>query len=806
MQILMKVGYLLMEYFKTIFQNTGTAIVIIDKDSKIFMANSMFEKTSGYSIDELRGKSFIQFVDPKYVDVVLEYHHRRQLDPDHTPANYEVKCIDKQGQVRDVIVTAALLPDSKTVVSLLDITERKKAEIAIKRQVESQNLVFKISQDFTKVVAEDIDDQINLTLQQIGEFDNDDRCYVFLFSDDGSMMSNTHEWCREGIKAEIDNLQDIPCDMLQWWMKKLRNFETIYIPRVTELPPEAQAEKEILQAQEIQSLLVVPITYESSLIGYLGFDSVRLEKSWTEDSISLLNIVANIFANALQRKKHRMALRESDNYYRTIFENTGAATIIIEEDMTISKANGEWERLFGYTREDLIGEKWTNFFTGDFVKTIEEYHSLRRKDPARVPTRYKCSIKNKAGKVRDCLTFADIIKGTTRSVVTIIDISEYKRLNRALKATSAVTMTMLHAEKEQSLLENVCQKIVDIGGYRFAWVGYVGNDAEQTLLPVAYAGYEEGYLKTLNVTLTDTERGSGPVGSAIRTCQPFICRNIETEPRFGPWREEAVTRGYQALIAIPLDIDRRGAKGTLTIYSEREDVFDKEEVKLLTEMAENLAYGINSLRTRNVRNQTARELEISLEKMHRLLLDTVDGLAASLEIRDPYTAGHQKRVAMLAVEIAKEMGLSADQIEGISVAGTIHDIGKIAIPSEILSKPGKISEVEFALIKSHSQVGYDIIKNIEFPWPVGKIILQHHERMDGSGYPQGLKGDEIILAARIIAVADVVEAMSSHRPYRPAIGLDNALEEISRNKGIVYDSDVVDACLNLFINKGFVLS
>ena len=806
MQILMGAGYLLMGYFKTIFQNTGTAIVIIDKDSKIFMANSIFEKVSGYSIDELRGKSFIQFLVPEYVDVVLENHHRRQLDPDHTPAKYEVKCIAKHGQVRDVIVTAALLPDSKTVVSLLDITERNKAEIAVKRQVESQNLLLKISQDFTKVLAEDIDELINLTLKKIGEFDNDDRCYVFLFSDDGSTMSNTHEWCREGIKAEIDNLQDIPVDIPQWWMKKLRKLENINIPRVTELPPEAQAEKEILQAQEIQSLVVVPITYESSLIGYLGFDSVRLEKSWPEDRISLLNVVANIFANALQRKKHILALRESENHYRTIFENTGAATLIIEEDMTISKANREWERLFGYTREDLIGKKWTNLVTDDFVETMEEYHYLRRIDPARVPTRYKTCIKDKAGKVRDCLVFVDIIQGTTRSVAAFIDLSEYNRINRALKATSAVNMTLLHAKNEQSLLEKVCRSIVDIGGYRFAWVGYVENDAEQTVRPVAYAGYEEGYLKTVNITLTDTEMENGPIVMAIRTRQPFICRNIETDPMFVPWREEALKRGYKAVIAIPLDINRGGAWGSLTIYSEREDVFDKEEVKLLTEMAGNLAYGINSLRTRIARNRNARELEISLEKMHRLLLDTVDCLAASLEIRDPYTAGHQKRVAMLAGEIAKEMGLSADQIEGISVAGTIHDIGKIAIPSEILCKSGKISEVEFMLIKSHSQVGYDMIKNIEFPWPVGEIILQHHERMDGSGYPQGLKGEGILLAARIIAVSDVVEAMSSHRPYRPALGLDNALEEISRNKGILYDSDVVDACLNLFINKEFALS
>jgi HD-GYP domain-containing protein (c-di-GMP phosphodiesterase class II) len=160
-------------------------------------------------------------------------------------------------------------------------------------------------------------------------------------------------------------------------------------------------------------------------------------------------------------------------------------------------------------------------------------------------------------------------------------------------------------------------------------------------------------------------------------------------------------------------------------------------------------------------------------------------------------------VALIACKIAEEMGLSEDQIEGIRVMGFLHDIGKIVVPAEILSKPGKINEYEFHIIKAHSQVGYDILKGIELPWPVALATIQHHERLDGSGYPQGLKGDAIILEARILAVADVLEAMASHRPYRPALGLDKALDELSQKKGTVYDPEVVDACLRLFVDKGF---
>ncbi len=174
-----------------------------------------------------------------------------------------------------------------------------------------------------------------------------------------------------------------------------------------------------------------------------------------------------------------------------------------------------------------------------------------------------------------------------------------------------------------------------------------------------------------------------------------------------------------------------------------------------------------------------------------------------VEMRDPYTAGHQRRVADLARSIASEMGLSKDQIDGIRTAGLIHDIGKISVPAEILSRPEKLTNLAFELIKTHAQSGYDILKDIEFPWPIARIVHEHHERMDGSGYPNGLTGDEIFLESRILAVADVVEAIASHRPYRPALGIEKALEEISQNRDILYDPEVVDACLRLFEEKGF---
>ncbi len=206
------------------------------------------------------------------------------------------------------------------------------------------------------------------------------------------------------------------------------------------------------------------------------------------------------------------------------------------------------------------------------------------------------------------------------------------------------------------------------------------------------------------------------------------------------------------------------------------------------------------------RKQAEAKLQQTLESLKKAVATTISVLVSALESRDPYTAGHQSQSARLACAIAGEMGLCENKIEGILMAGCIHDIGKLAIPAEILTKPTKLTNLEYSLIKEHPQCGYDMLKDVESPWPLADIVYQHHERMNGSGYPRNLKGDEIILEARIMAVADVVDAMGSHRPYRAALGIEAALEEIEKNKGSLYDADVVNACVKLFREKNYRLT
>ncbi|MBU5613893.1 HD-GYP domain-containing protein [Geomonas azotofigens] len=259
-------------------------------------------------------------------------------------------------------------------------------------------------------------------------------------------------------------------------------------------------------------------------------------------------------------------------------------------------------------------------------------------------------------------------------------------------------------------------------------------------------------------------------------------------------RRRTMTR--EVFHSLPMDVTRKDGRRIVISYSSAPVCDSKKRV--VATMA--VIYDISE----KLKMET--DLKESLEKTNRLLDETVDALSSAVEKRDPYTAGHQQRVAQLACAIAGELGgIAAEHLKGIWTGGILHDIGKIYVPAEILTRPGKLSEIELQLVKSHAEVGFDILKDIEFQCSVPLIVRQHHERLDGSGYPDGLKGDGILFEARVLGVADVVEAMSSHRPYRPSIGVASALEEIKRARGTAYDPSVVDGCLKLFRN-GFSFS
>ncbi len=511
------------------------------------------------------------------------------------------------------------------------------------------------------------------------------------------------------------------------------------------------------------------------------------------------------------RKRAEQALRKSEEAFRVLFESSHDAIMMTDPEAGFLKGNPATIALFGCRDEQefitLTPANVSPEFQPDGRRSDEKARAMMQLALDKGSHFFEWTHRRRDGTefFSNVLITRMEVDGKQLLQATVRDISERKRTdlalqraNRTLRTLSEGNRSLIRSTDEAQLLYAICRTAVEIGGYRMAWVGYVEQDAQRSIRAVAQVGFEEGYLEQAKITWADTERGQGPTGRTARNGQIQIAKNIAQDPTMSPWRGEAAKRGYASSIALPL-LENSKCFGVLTIYAVEADAFDFDEIELLKEMADDLAFGILTLRVK----QAHREHE---QRLHKNMLQTVEAIAGIVEMRDPYTSGHQARVAKLARSIAQQMGLSEEEMQVIHLAGLVHDLGKISIPAEILSKPGRLNAIEFSLIKLHPQSGYDILKGIDFSWPIAQMVLQHHERMDGSGYPLGLKGEEILPGARILAVADVFEAMSSHRPYRPGLGVDAALEEIIRARGTTYDAQVVDACVALFRERRYVLS
>jgi len=519
---------------------------------------------------------------------------------------------------------------------------------------------------------------------------------------------------------------------------------------------------------------------------------------------------------AIDEVRTLSALHQSEEKYRQLFENSrDALMLLMAPSWRFTDANHATLQLFGAASKD-------NF------AALAPWDVSPERQPDGHPSAEK-SLEMIATAVREGSHFfewehrrlngetfaAEVVltaielDGQPVLQATVRDISERKRagqdirrLNWALRALSLSNSALVHAGTEQELFQACCDAIAGTEVYPLAWIGRSIDDPAHSIEVAAAAGKEVKYMQDFEVSSGDTPQGSGPTGTAIRTGATQVANNLAESAAYLPWIERARTYGLASSISLPFHVNGT-VMGVLTIYSREVDAFNRPEVDLFEELAEDIGYGITSRRTLTERDHLQQEQLLGVVRLKNALIGTIGAVALTVEKRDPYTAGHQQRVAELCVSIGQELNFSEDRLEGLRLGATIHDLGKISIPAEILAKPIKLTAIEFMLIKNHAQAGFDILKDIKFPWPIATMVLQHHERQDGSGYPQGLKGEQILLESRILAVADVVEAMASHRPYRAALGIDLALKDIERGRGTVYDAAVVDACIRLFAEKRF---
>ena len=505
---------------------------------------------------------------------------------------------------------------------------------------------------------------------------------------------------------------------------------------------------------------------------------------------------------AIQRRQAEEALRQEQEKAQKYLDIAGVIMIALNQKGEVTLINQEGRRILGYEEDELIGKNW--FDTCLPEKNVKEIKQVFKKIMVGgddLVDHYENQVLTKSGEQKIIAWHNTNLWDEKGNCIGILssgeDISKRERTQQLLNTLNQAGIAMGKALTHTDIFNAIADQLkqLDISCMLFPL------DESKTRLYTRYCDYETTLLiKTEKLAGLEHKDLSFPVDTinayreVIREKKNLFIDNSEqvVQQVLPEFAKGLSTQAIKILrvrksILVPLIVEDQ----VLGVFSVQSDDLIQDDIPIVTAFADQLAGAW-------LKVEFVRKLKKSLD-------GTIRTIAATVEVRDSYTAGHQLCVSDLATAIANQMGLAESQVEGIRMAGIIHDLGKIRVPAEILSKPGKLSELEFELIKTHPQVGYDLLKNIEFPWPLAQIVLQHHERMDGSGYPQGLMWAEIMLEARILGVADVVEAMSTHRPYRPALGLEKALAQIRKDKGTLLDSEVVDACLKVF-EQGYKLT
>ncbi len=932
-------------------EQAGEGVIIFNAQRRLVYCNPALRRLLHVTDDEhCRGRDIMmgEIVSSPFTQHLLQLFQRAEQGK---PASGEMELAVDPAKKQPVFITVTCLRSDDDhandgyIMTVLDLSDLKQAEQALTYRISLESLIAGIASRMVNIAPEYIDAEVDNALRQLGEFAAVDRVYLFDYHAEHNTISNSHEWCAATVAPRRETLQALPFCRFSWLNEQLLAQQDVIVADLATAAEAGREDWHRLQAADSKSVLMVPLHYGGSFFGFIGCDTLREQRDWSDADVHLLRLAGEIIVNGLERIRTLVRLQRSE-------ASLAAAQYLAqlgswEWDLSTNELlwSDETYRIFNLSAQkgppsyqaflQAIHPDDRDFVTDAVHKALageKDYaidHRILRPDGS-------VAIVHEIGQVeRDETGHALRMVGTVQDVTTLRQSElETQRLNRALRTLSKCNMTLVHARNEQALMNDICRVLVTSGGYRFAWVGYTHDNGEKSIHPVAFDGHEHGFIDTLNLTWAEEDCGLNPAGYAIRSKEPFIARHIAAMTDcYEPWRNAALKQGYQSVVALPL-ISENNQYGVIVIDALEPDAFDESELLLLKEMAGDLAFGIRTLRIRDERKraeQALRETEalyeelyenapngyVSLspedgrllqfnqalctmlgydradlsgktifdlcaddtdgangrpvaehllrrfvpgedtrtaelhlrhaeghsvwvsisadpvvdaqgkvtqcrssltditvrkqaeteqkhfaEQLQTSLLQTIRAIALTIEKRDPYTAGHQERVAQLAVKIGEAMGLDDNRLRGLHLGAMIHDIGKISVPAEILNRPGRLEPALFTILKAHPQIGFDIIKAIDFPWPLADMVLHHHEHLDGSGYPDGLKGDEISLESRILAVADVVEAMASHRPYRAALGLETALKEVEEGKGSFYDPDVVDCCRRIFREEG----
>ncbi len=494
----------------------------------------------------------------------------------------------------------------------------------------------------------------------------------------------------------------------------------------------------------------------------------------------------------------RRKLIQAQHEWLDAFDMVDSPAFAYDQSYRIVSANRSYVERAGLPFEEMIGKPYFEIFPKLDHPIIDR---LGNKNIA------QSEIRLSSGEIYLSKNFPvhDEMRKFRYSIHVLSEITAQRRLEHSVKKTrmmirmaSSCMREMGLAASMQEMLAAACRNAVEAGGYRIAWIGReVRGGSMKTLASHGCALPEEILLRDVP--------GISP--HALHTGKTVIAQDLLHDPAFEPWRKDAVRCGYASMAVLPLS-DNKGIFGAFMLGAKEPFAFVEEEISVLEMLASSLVLGIASFRIREDTDTGQTQRIRYLEPLSEHLEDAIEAVASTLEFRiNPYATGHLKRVANLALAIGLETGQPEARARGLHLAGLLHDIGEASIPEALFLKKKPLTEAELIEIRRHPEAGYEILKKIDFPWPVAEMVLQHHERLDGSGYPRGLRNGEILKDAQILAVADTIEALAfGQRPNHPRMGIPAALLEVEKQKGKLYDEAVVDAALKLFREKGLVIS
>ncbi|MDM7999500.1 MAG: PAS domain S-box protein [Dehalococcoidia bacterium] len=849
-------------YYKALIESTSDAIAVVDRNGKPKYLSPSCERMLGYSMQEVEDRSAESISEYVHPDDAARMRERltRLLQSEGASGQDELRVRHKNGEWRTVEATSTnLLHDPSVegiVVNLRDITEHQQAEAALKESEKRYRLLAENASDVIWIMNMDLQfTYVSPSVVGLRGYTPEETVSQSLkeLLTPASLEEVMKAWAEE--KAiEEKGFKDLHRSRVLQLEMNCKNGSTVWtevkasflrdssgnaigiLGVARDITERKQAQKSLEESEKryrllaenvsdiiwtmdkdmrltyispsvtrvrgysVEEAMAAPVeeafTPESALIakksikdlykankGQAGnggrrTSTVELEMKrkdgstiWTETSLSIV-IGTNgspvgwigVTRDITERRKAEKALQESERRYRLLAENVLDVIWVTDINLRPTYMSPSVEKMLGYTVEEAKSSTMERMLTRESAQQATELMaktlSIIRQDPKKVlkPGNVELELKRKDGSTIWADTTVTVVRDENGKPVELMgvlhDITERKKSEKAVAESEGRFRSLIETTSdwvwevnEKLVYTYVSRRIHDILGYEPEEV--IGR-APVDLMP-----------------LKEANRVARVFDTALREKKPFaFVENV------------CLHKDGHKVVLETSGVPFFDANGNVLGFR-----------------------GID--RDVTERKRAEEEAQESFRKLQRTVEGTIQAIALTVETRDPYTAGHQRRVTKLAYAIAREMGLPNNQIQRVRIAGLLHDLGKIFIPTEILSKPGQLTEVEFAIIKSHPQAGHEILKNIEFPYPIADVVLQHHERMDGSGYPAGLKGDEIVMEARILAVADVAEAMSSHRPYRPALGLDKALKEIVNNKGTLYDAQVVEACMRVFSSGAF---